>query len=111
MLWSDESFSSFRSEVHIPAVSVQFGLILEAYCRGSVAHMKVLAKQVQTSLLLESGFSLLVTQILIPLLLCGIFGYLDKACLFGSGEEEEASVKERKKRAEWLHVLPGTESR
>ncbi|RMC02363.1 hypothetical protein DUI87_21532 [Hirundo rustica rustica] len=36
-----------RSEVHIPAVSVQFGLILEAYCRGSVAHMKVLAKQVE----------------------------------------------------------------
>ncbi|XP_071607964.1 phosphatidylinositol 4,5-bisphosphate 3-kinase catalytic subunit beta isoform isoform X1 [Heliangelus exortis] len=38
-------FWHLRSEVHIPAVSVQFGLILEAYCRGSVAHMKVLAKQ------------------------------------------------------------------
>nr|XP_025737360.1 phosphatidylinositol 4,5-bisphosphate 3-kinase catalytic subunit beta isoform isoform X3 [Callorhinus ursinus] len=35
-----------RSEVHIPAVSVQFGVILEAYCRGSVGHMKVLSKQV-----------------------------------------------------------------
>ncbi|XP_075013790.1 phosphatidylinositol 4,5-bisphosphate 3-kinase catalytic subunit beta isoform [Calonectris borealis] len=40
-------FWHLRSEVHIPAVSVQFGLILEAYCRGSVAHMKVLAKQVE----------------------------------------------------------------
>ncbi|XP_027440239.1 phosphatidylinositol 4,5-bisphosphate 3-kinase catalytic subunit beta isoform isoform X2 [Callorhinus ursinus] len=36
-----------RSEVHIPAVSVQFGVILEAYCRGSVGHMKVLSKQVE----------------------------------------------------------------
>uniref|UniRef100_A0A8C9F3X3 phosphatidylinositol-4,5-bisphosphate 3-kinase n=1 Tax=Pavo cristatus TaxID=9049 RepID=A0A8C9F3X3_PAVCR len=40
-------FWHLRSEIHIPAVSVQFGLILEAYCRGSVAHMKVLAKQVE----------------------------------------------------------------
>uniref|UniRef100_A0A8C0FLE1 phosphatidylinositol-4,5-bisphosphate 3-kinase n=1 Tax=Bubo bubo TaxID=30461 RepID=A0A8C0FLE1_BUBBB len=40
-------FWHLRSEVHIPAVSIQFGLILEAYCRGSVAHMKVLAKQVE----------------------------------------------------------------
>ncbi|XP_053454876.1 phosphatidylinositol 4,5-bisphosphate 3-kinase catalytic subunit beta isoform isoform X2 [Nycticebus coucang] len=36
-----------RSEVHIPAVSIQFGVILEAYCRGSVGHMKVLSKQVE----------------------------------------------------------------
>ncbi|OWK05787.1 PIK3CB, partial [Cervus elaphus hippelaphus] len=33
-----------RSEVHIPAVSVQFGVILEAYCGGSVGHMKALSK-------------------------------------------------------------------
>ncbi|KAK2090398.1 Phosphatidylinositol 4,5-bisphosphate 3-kinase catalytic subunit beta isoform [Saguinus oedipus] len=38
-------FWHLRSEVHIPAVSVQFGVILEAYCRGSVGHMKVLSKQ------------------------------------------------------------------
>nr|XP_042709502.1 phosphatidylinositol 4,5-bisphosphate 3-kinase catalytic subunit beta isoform isoform X2 [Chrysemys picta bellii] len=40
-------FWHLRSEVHIPAVSVQFGVILEAYCRGSIAHMKVLSKQVE----------------------------------------------------------------
>lgn len=63
------SFSPCRSEVHIPAVSVQFGLILEAYCRGSVAHMKVLAKQVGTSLSCHPDLSKPVTPILIPLLL------------------------------------------
>uniref|UniRef100_A0A671F0L9 Phosphatidylinositol 4,5-bisphosphate 3-kinase catalytic subunit beta isoform n=1 Tax=Rhinolophus ferrumequinum TaxID=59479 RepID=A0A671F0L9_RHIFE len=40
-------FWHLRSEVHIPAISVQFGVILEAYCRGSVGHMKVLSKQVE----------------------------------------------------------------
>ncbi|XP_023368762.1 phosphatidylinositol 4,5-bisphosphate 3-kinase catalytic subunit beta isoform [Otolemur garnettii] len=40
-------FWHLRSEVHIPAVSIQFGVILEAYCRGSVGHMKVLSKQVE----------------------------------------------------------------
>ncbi|ELK16699.1 Phosphatidylinositol-4,5-bisphosphate 3-kinase catalytic subunit beta isoform [Pteropus alecto] len=38
-------FWHLRSEVHIPAVCIQFGVILEAYCRGSVGHMKVLSKQ------------------------------------------------------------------
>ncbi|CAI5775529.1 phosphatidylinositol 4,5-bisphosphate 3-kinase catalytic subunit beta isoform isoform X1 [Podarcis lilfordi] len=40
-------FWHLRSEVHIPAISVQFGVILEAYCRGSIAHMKVLSRQVE----------------------------------------------------------------
>ncbi|XP_058043660.1 phosphatidylinositol 4,5-bisphosphate 3-kinase catalytic subunit beta isoform [Ahaetulla prasina] len=40
-------FWHLRSEMHIPAVSLQFGVILEAYCRGSVTHMKVLSKQVE----------------------------------------------------------------
>lgn len=31
--------------MQVPAVSVRFGLILEAYCRGSQEHMKVLMKQ------------------------------------------------------------------
>lgn len=35
-----------RSEIHMPAVSVQFALILEAYCRGSIPHIEVLKKQV-----------------------------------------------------------------
>lgn len=39
-----------RSEMHVPAVSLRFGLILEAYCRGSTHHMKVLMKQVQIAL-------------------------------------------------------------
>lgn len=38
-----------RSEIHMPAVSVQFALILEAYCRGSVPHIEVLKKQVRDS--------------------------------------------------------------
>uniref|UniRef100_A0A8C4QZD6 phosphatidylinositol 3-kinase n=1 Tax=Eptatretus burgeri TaxID=7764 RepID=A0A8C4QZD6_EPTBU len=31
--------------MHDPTVSLQFGLILEAYCRGSVAHVRLLIKQ------------------------------------------------------------------
>lgn len=33
--------------MHVPAVALRFGLILEAYCRGSTHHMKVLMKQVR----------------------------------------------------------------
>ncbi|XP_078522239.1 phosphatidylinositol 4,5-bisphosphate 3-kinase catalytic subunit beta isoform isoform X2 [Lissotriton helveticus] len=40
-------FWHLRSEIHVPATSVQFGLILEAYCRGNIEHMKVLSKQVE----------------------------------------------------------------
>ncbi|MGH0173011.1 UNVERIFIED_CONTAM: hypothetical protein FKN15_008488 [Acipenser sinensis] len=36
-----------RSEIHMPAVSVQFALILEAYCRGSIPHIEVLKRQVE----------------------------------------------------------------
>ena len=36
-----------RSEMHVPSVSVRFGLILEAYCHGNPAHMKILTRQVQ----------------------------------------------------------------
>ncbi|KAL6467791.1 hypothetical protein MHYP_G00234680 [Metynnis hypsauchen] len=36
-----------RSEIHMPAVSVQFALILEAYCRGCIPHIEVLKKQVE----------------------------------------------------------------
>lgn len=39
--------SSSRSEMHVPAVALRFGLILEAYCRGSTHHIKVLMKQVK----------------------------------------------------------------
>lgn len=37
---------SYRSEIHMPAVSVQFALILEAYCRCNIPHIEVLKKQV-----------------------------------------------------------------
>lgn len=35
------------SEMHVPSVALRFGLIMEAYCRGSTHHMKVLMKQVK----------------------------------------------------------------
>jgi phosphatidylinositol-4,5-bisphosphate 3-kinase len=34
--------------MQVASVSVRFGLILEAYCRGSQEHMKVLAKQIES---------------------------------------------------------------
>ena len=34
-------FWLLRSEMHDPKVSVMFGLILEAYCRGAVDHIHV----------------------------------------------------------------------
>ncbi|XP_053331098.1 phosphatidylinositol 4,5-bisphosphate 3-kinase catalytic subunit delta isoform-like [Spea bombifrons] len=40
-------FWHLRSEMHVPSVAVRFGLILEAYCRGSSYHMKVLMKQAE----------------------------------------------------------------
>lgn len=35
-----------RSEMHAPEVGTRFGLLLESYCRGSVAHLAELQKQV-----------------------------------------------------------------
>ncbi|XP_034023735.1 LOW QUALITY PROTEIN: phosphatidylinositol 4,5-bisphosphate 3-kinase catalytic subunit beta isoform [Thalassophryne amazonica] len=40
-------FWHLRSEIHMPAVSVQFALILEAYCRSNIPHIEVLKKQVE----------------------------------------------------------------
>uniref|UniRef100_A0A7N4PE44 phosphatidylinositol-4,5-bisphosphate 3-kinase n=1 Tax=Sarcophilus harrisii TaxID=9305 RepID=A0A7N4PE44_SARHA len=37
--------SSLSSEMHVPSVALRFGLIMEAYCRGSNHHMKALMKQ------------------------------------------------------------------
>lgn len=31
----------------VPCVSVRFGLILEAYCRGSQQHLSILSKQLE----------------------------------------------------------------
>ncbi|KAG7273822.1 hypothetical protein CRUP_011114 [Coryphaenoides rupestris] len=38
-------FWHLRSEMHVSSVSLRFGLILEAYCRGSIHHIKILTKQ------------------------------------------------------------------
>jgi len=32
--------------MHVPSLSVRFGLILEAYCRGNIEHLSPLTKQV-----------------------------------------------------------------
>ena len=37
-------------------MSVRFGLMLEAYCRGAPSHMKSLQRQVSTSILSKNGF-------------------------------------------------------
>uniref|UniRef100_A0A7N8XH69 phosphatidylinositol-4,5-bisphosphate 3-kinase n=1 Tax=Mastacembelus armatus TaxID=205130 RepID=A0A7N8XH69_9TELE len=38
-------FWYLRSEIHVASVSLRFGLILEAYCRGNIHHIKLLTKQ------------------------------------------------------------------
>uniref|UniRef100_A0A3P8U627 phosphatidylinositol-4,5-bisphosphate 3-kinase n=1 Tax=Amphiprion percula TaxID=161767 RepID=A0A3P8U627_AMPPE len=38
-------FWHLRSEIHVASVSLRFGLILEAYCRGDIHHIKLLTKQ------------------------------------------------------------------
>nr|XP_040136186.1 phosphatidylinositol 4,5-bisphosphate 3-kinase catalytic subunit delta isoform-like [Ictidomys tridecemlineatus] len=40
-------FWHLRSEMHVPSVALHFGLIMEAYFRGSTHHMKVLMKQAE----------------------------------------------------------------
>jgi phosphatidylinositol-4,5-bisphosphate 3-kinase len=39
-------FWHLRAEMHNPEVAVRFGLLLEAYCRGSPSHMETLSAQV-----------------------------------------------------------------
>ncbi|XP_066146001.1 phosphatidylinositol 4,5-bisphosphate 3-kinase catalytic subunit delta isoform isoform X1 [Euwallacea fornicatus] len=41
-------FWHLRSEMQMPAVSVKFGLILEAYCRGSQEHIPILQLQLKS---------------------------------------------------------------
>jgi phosphatidylinositol-4,5-bisphosphate 3-kinase len=41
-------FWHLRSEMHVSAVSVRFGLMLEAYCRGAPDHMKLLIRQMES---------------------------------------------------------------
>lgn len=49
-LFDLQSCAYCRSEIHVPSVSLRFGLILEAYCRGNIHHIKLLTKQVITYL-------------------------------------------------------------
>ncbi|VVC95371.1 unnamed protein product [Leptidea sinapis] len=39
-------FWHLRSEMHVPSVSVRFGLVLEAYCRGCQDHINALMRQI-----------------------------------------------------------------
>nr|XP_032513943.1 phosphatidylinositol 4,5-bisphosphate 3-kinase catalytic subunit delta isoform [Danaus plexippus plexippus] len=39
-------FWHLRSEMHVPSVSVRFGLVLEAYCRGCQDHISSLMRQI-----------------------------------------------------------------
>ncbi|XP_039747137.1 phosphatidylinositol 4,5-bisphosphate 3-kinase catalytic subunit delta isoform [Pararge aegeria] len=39
-------FWHLRSEMHVPSVSVRFGLVLEAYCRGCQDHINSLMRQI-----------------------------------------------------------------
>ncbi|XP_041977720.1 phosphatidylinositol 4,5-bisphosphate 3-kinase catalytic subunit delta isoform [Aricia agestis] len=39
-------FWHLRSEMHVPSVSVRFGLVLEAYCRGCQDHITSLMRQI-----------------------------------------------------------------
>ncbi|CAH0604358.1 unnamed protein product [Chrysodeixis includens] len=39
-------FWHLRSEMHVPSVSVRFGLLLEAYCRGCQDHINSLTRQI-----------------------------------------------------------------
>ena len=41
-------FWQLRSEMHMPAVAVRYGLVLEAYCRGAPDHMRLLARQTES---------------------------------------------------------------
>ncbi|XP_076049000.1 phosphatidylinositol 4,5-bisphosphate 3-kinase catalytic subunit delta isoform-like [Oratosquilla oratoria] len=41
-------FWHLRSEMHVPSVSIRFGLLLESYCRGSLEHMKQLIRQLES---------------------------------------------------------------
>uniref|UniRef100_A0A3Q0R4A5 phosphatidylinositol-4,5-bisphosphate 3-kinase n=1 Tax=Amphilophus citrinellus TaxID=61819 RepID=A0A3Q0R4A5_AMPCI len=40
-------FWHLRSETHVASVGLRFGLILEAYCRGNIHHIKLLTKQTE----------------------------------------------------------------
>jgi phosphatidylinositol-4,5-bisphosphate 3-kinase len=40
-------FWHLRAEMEVHEVAVRFGLLLEAYCRGNVTHMRALSEQVR----------------------------------------------------------------
>lgn len=51
-------FWHLRAEMHVPAVAVRFGLMLEAYCRGAPDHMKLLTRQLDALNILKVPFAL-----------------------------------------------------
>lgn len=48
-------FWHLRAEMDNPQVSLRFGLLLEAYCRGATHHIKSMEKQVHTWRVLGVG--------------------------------------------------------
>ncbi|XP_055620470.1 phosphatidylinositol 4,5-bisphosphate 3-kinase catalytic subunit beta isoform [Toxorhynchites rutilus septentrionalis] len=51
-------FWHLRSEIQVPSVQVRFGLILEAYLKGSQEHVSILLKQMQCLRKLQQGSEL-----------------------------------------------------
>lgn len=51
-------FWHLRSEIQVPSVQVRFGLILEAYLKGSQEHVAILLKQMQCLRKLQQGSEL-----------------------------------------------------
>lgn len=73
--------------MHVPAVAVRFGLMLEAYCRGIPDHMKILSRQLAA-----------LNRLQVTLLLAFIV-YENTSTLFVSDFRKQARWRDRKKRA------------
>ncbi|XP_055587422.1 phosphatidylinositol 4,5-bisphosphate 3-kinase catalytic subunit beta isoform [Uranotaenia lowii] len=54
-------FWHLRSEIHVPSVQVRFGLLLEAYLKGSQEHVAILLKQMQCLRKLQASSELVKT--------------------------------------------------
>lgn len=65
MIPSNLLFFPLRSEMQGKAVSVRFGLILEAYLSGSVDHVSVLTQQADTIGKLKSVTTLVKNQVIV----------------------------------------------
>lgn len=55
-------FWHLRSEMQTPSVSIRFGLILEAYCRGAIEHISLLQRQMECLEKLKAASELIRTK-------------------------------------------------